>query len=159
VRRAPILVHGHAFRREFLPSDERMDALARVTILLESGRVVPPLMVQHHDVGAFANLLQISEGRRLRADGSAVHSGPDAIRSARGLRHPVVEFPEFGATLVVPHDPLAIDGIIPVGRAGNSCSGLGAELALAVGTIANAAPAGTGPTVVRHSLALRSLND
>ena len=157
--RAARLVHRHALRREFVPSQQRVDALAGVAVLLEPRRVVAPLMVEHDDMRAAADLFEVAEGIRLRGYGAAVHARPDAIRPARGLRGAVVELPEFGAPRVVPHDPLAVDGVVPVGAQWNRLSGLRLELALAVIAVADTVAAHSRPTVIGDALGMGALDD
>ena len=39
-------------RRQLVPAEQPVDALAGVAVLLEAGVVVAPLVIEHHDVGA-----------------------------------------------------------------------------------------------------------
>ena len=159
VRGAAVLIHRHALRGQFVPAHERVDAFAGVAVLLETGGVVAPLVVQHHDVSAAANSLQVPEGVGLRGHGAAVHAGPDTVGAARSLRSPIVQVPELRAPVVVPQDPLPVGRIIPIGAARYRLPGLRPELALAVLAIADATPAHSRPTVIGDPLRVRPLDD
>ena len=122
-------VHRHRLGRELVPSEHHVDALAGIAILLEAGIVIAPLMIEHHDVGTRADLLQVAERARLRGHRSAVHARPDAIRSSSRARGPIVQFPYFDAARVTPHDPVAVRPVVPVGLPRQRAAGFCSELA------------------------------
>src|SRR5262249_21224191 len=153
------LVHRHALGPELVPSQHLGDTLAGLAVLLEAGRDVAPLVIEHDDLRAPAELLHVAERTRLRGDAAARHARPAAIAAACFLRHPLVRLPQFRTPLVVPHDPLAVTWIVPVRPARYGLSGFGAELALAVLAVTDGVAAHSGPTVVRDPLGMRALDD
>ena len=119
------------------------------------------LVIEHHDVRRGWQIsLRSRKEPGLRRDRAAVHAGPDAIRAAGVARDAVVELPEFRAARVVPQDPLAVSGIVPVGAArkspGRSSGGTCAGTVVAV---ADAAAAQAGPTVVGETFRVGALDD
>ena len=62
------LVHRHALGGELLPAQQSVHLLAGVAVLLEAGRVLPRLVVEHQDLGAAADRRAIAEPARLGRD-------------------------------------------------------------------------------------------
>src|SRR4029079_12456974 len=122
-------------------------ALASVAILLKAGVVVAPLMIEHHDVGASANLFQIPERSRLRGDRSAVHARPDAVGPAGRPRCPVVQLPDLRTPRVAPHDPIAIRLVVPIRLPRKRLSSLRCELAGTVVAVADAFASESCPAI------------
>src|SRR5262249_3501135 len=108
------LVHGHALGQDLVPAEQVVHEFAGIAVLLEAGGVVARLVIEQHELGAFADLLEVAEIAALRRDVSAVHSDPEAVGTAGSLGGAVVQFPDFDAAGVVPVDPLAVGGIVPV---------------------------------------------
>ena len=153
------LVHRHGFGRELVPPEKRVDALAGVPVLLKPRVVVSPLVVEHHDVGAGADFLEIAERARLRGHRAAVHAGPDAVRSAGGSRDAVVQLPHFGPPCVAPHDPFPIHQVVPVGLPRQRLAGLRLELPRTTGAVTDALAPESRPAVVGESVRVRALDD
>ena len=153
------LVHGHALRHQLVPAEHAVDQLAGVSVLLESAGVVAALVVEHDDLGALANRLEVAERTALGTGRSAVHSDPEAIGTAGGFGGAIVQVPDLHAPGVVPHDPIAVRRIVPVGRTGNGLAGLLTELALAIVAVADAPAAEAAPTVVGEALRMAAPDD
>src|SRR3954463_670843 len=115
-----------------------MHPFACVAVLLKSRVVVAPLMIEHHDIGAGADSLQVPKRARLRRDRAAVHSGPDALRAAGFARYSAVQLPHFYPARVVPQDPVAVGAIVPVGPARKPRARCRFELARAIVAVADA---------------------
>ncbi len=125
-----------------------MHALARVPVLLKPRVIVAPLMVEHDDVGALADGAEVTERARLRGNGTAVHAGPDAVGAAGGTRGLVVQVPDRQAARVVPPNPIAVGGVVPVRGRRKVLAATRLEQARAVVAVADAAAAEPRPTVV-----------
>ena len=126
------LVHRHALGGELLPAQQSVHLLAGVAVLLEAGRVLPRLVVEHQDLRAAADRRAIAEPARLGRDASAVHADPEAVRPARLARRAIVQIPDLQATVVVPEDPLAVQRIVPVLPSRDGLAGAVAKPALTV---------------------------
>src|SRR4051812_11576296 len=91
-----------------------MHALAGIPVLLEARVVVSSLVVEHHDIGAAADLAQVAERAGLRRPRPVVHPRPDAVGPAGLSGDPVVQLPDLNPAPIVPADPLAVGAIVPV---------------------------------------------
>lgn len=81
-----------------------------------------------------------------------MHSGPPASRVVR-------LFPHLDPARVVPHDPLAICGIVPVRLLRQRFSGLRLKPACAVRAVADALATQPGPAVVGEAIGMSALDD
>ena len=136
-------------------------SLPGFAVLLEAGRVRAALVIQQHHLGALADLACMSRNdARLAGDRAAVHADPEAVRAARGFRGAVEQVPDLQPPVVVPLDPLrGRPGRSSRACCGSGCAGLVAELALAVGAVADAVAPQAGPTVVGEALGVAALDD
>src|ERR1043165_6232571 len=73
------LVHRHAFRNELVPAKQAMDQFACLTIILETARVTPRLVVEHNYLRATADFFVVAKALALAANRAAVHPGPNTL--------------------------------------------------------------------------------
>src|SRR6185437_9658854 len=108
-------------------------------------------MIQHNHVRAPANLPVIAKALGLAVDGAAVHAHPNAIATACGLRHAIVQIPNLQAALVIPAYPFTINRIVPVPFFRNRFPSPIAKSFFAIAAKTWTVPAKARPTVVRES--------
>src|SRR5437016_86145 len=91
-RTAPGLVHRHAFRREFVPTENAVDQLSGVGVFFEAGGTAR-LMIEKYHFRALEDRFRVTKRPALRGDRPAVHSEPKTIRPAGRFRRAIVEIP------------------------------------------------------------------
>ncbi len=95
----------------------------------------------------------------MAGDAGAVHANPEAIFSACGLGDFVVVIPEFEAAGVVPVEPLAIDGIVPVFLLWDRFVGEGEEFGFAIFAVADVVAFEAVPDVVGETVGVGAFDD
>ena len=110
-------------------------------------------MVAHEHGGARTDSAEVDElaVERVGVD----HAEPEAVLAAGFAGDAVVEFPVANAAGIAPAVPVAVERIVPIGLLRQVPAKVGA----AVGAIADALPAGAGPTVVGKAFDVVARND
>src|SRR5262249_54192184 len=96
------------------PAEQPVHQLARVAVLLKARRIGSRLVIEQHELGPLADLLEVAEIVTLRRDRSAVHPDPQAIRTAGRLGRAIVQLPDLDPPPVVPLNPLAVGAAVPI---------------------------------------------
>src|SRR5258708_5029587 len=107
------LVHRHAFGSELAPTENAVDQFPGVGVFFEA-RDAARLMVEKDHFSALQDRFGIAEGTALRRDGAAVHAEPEAVGTSGGFGGAIVEIPDLEPARVVPLDPQAVCGAVPV---------------------------------------------
>ena len=127
-----------------------MDELADLAVALETGRVDPPLVVEHEDFRAAADLPEVPELLRFSVGRASVHPDPDAVRPSRLAGQPVVVVPDLEPAGVAPTRSTHGSPDRPSPSAAALPARARAELPGAVRAVADLVPAEPAPGVVRE---------
>ena len=91
-----------------------MKPFARLGILLKTVDAVAPLVVQHDDFGALHDGTYIDAAVGIVQEIAADHSHPATIPPSDAHGYGIVAFPELGAALEAPANPLPVGLVVPV---------------------------------------------
>src|SRR6478672_4987413 len=109
-------------------------------------------MIQQNHFRPAANLLQIAERMALSTNRAAVHSDPEAMGTAGRFRRTVIQIPDFQTPLVIPFNPLAVNGIVPVLGTGKRLTCFLAEFTNAVLAITDTVAGQSAPAIIGKSV-------
>ena len=119
-RAAAVLVHGHAFGDQLIPTQQVVQQMTGLAVGLKAARRRhrcahrPRLRVEQQHFGALRDAAQIAETGPLPNRVAAHHADPQAVGPA-GLTHgAVVNLPDLQTAGVTPLDPLAVCRVVPV---------------------------------------------
>src|SRR5215472_10175436 len=135
-----------------------MHQFARVSVFLEPVGA-PRLMIKEGHFRSLEDRFAVAERTALRGDRTAVHAEPQALRPSGGFRRAVVQIPDLNAPFVIPVNPAAVDGIVPVAFARYRCGRFIPELTRAVIAVTDAVAVKPAPTVIGESFRMTPLND
>ena len=88
------LVLGHALGGQFVPAQQPVDQLAGIAVVKEGAVGAARLVVDHQDVGAFADRFHVAQALALVLEIARIHPQPETIMAAHRLRHPIVAIPD-----------------------------------------------------------------